>query len=161
MSLRRRMENDLDRDIRDHIEMETHENIERGMSPEEARHAAVRKFGNVLRVTEETRAVWHWAWVERMAPGRALRIARPPPQPRFRRRCDCYSGARRRHEYGCVQRGQRSPDQAAAIPRCRAPGVLFNKRRNVFRILYEVVETRQIVWVVRIRHAALGDLGPG
>ena len=66
MSLRRRMENDLDRDIRDHIEMETRENTERGMSPGQARLAALRKFGNVLRVTEETRAVWRWMWAERL-----------------------------------------------------------------------------------------------
>ena len=33
MRLRRRMEDDIERDIRDHIEMETRENIERGMTP--------------------------------------------------------------------------------------------------------------------------------
>ena len=66
MNLRRRMERDLERDIQDHIEMETRENIERGMSPEEARSAARRKFGNVLRVMEETRAVWRWMWFERL-----------------------------------------------------------------------------------------------
>ena len=32
---------DLDADIRDHIERETLENIERGLAPEEARYAAV------------------------------------------------------------------------------------------------------------------------
>jgi putative ABC transport system permease protein len=66
MNLRRRTERDLQRDIRDHIEMETEGNIERGMSPDEARCAALRKFGNVLRVTEETRAVWRWMWAERL-----------------------------------------------------------------------------------------------
>src|SRR5258708_32158304 len=50
MSLRRRMENDIERDIREHIEAETHDNIDRGMSPAEARAAALRKFGNPLRV---------------------------------------------------------------------------------------------------------------
>jgi putative ABC transport system permease protein len=60
------MERDLDRDIRDHIEMETRDNIERGMSPGDARNAAMRKFGNVLRVTEDTRAVWRWMWAERL-----------------------------------------------------------------------------------------------
>ena len=45
---------DLDQDIRDHIEIETRENIERGMSPDEAHFAALRKFGNVTRVKEET-----------------------------------------------------------------------------------------------------------
>jgi putative ABC transport system permease protein len=66
MSLRRRMERDLDSDIREHIEIETRENIERGMPPEEARNAALRKFGNVLRVAEETRAVWRWGWLDRL-----------------------------------------------------------------------------------------------
>ena len=42
------------------------ENIERGMSPEEARAAALRKFGNVTRVMEETRAVWISVWLEQL-----------------------------------------------------------------------------------------------
>ena len=58
---RRRMEEELERDIADHIAMETDENIARGMSPEEARYAALRKFGNVARVKEDTRSVWGWA----------------------------------------------------------------------------------------------------
>ena len=66
MSLRRRMEDDIERDIRDHIDMETRENIERGMTPSDARAAALRKFGNPLRIAEDTRAVWRWGWVERL-----------------------------------------------------------------------------------------------
>ena len=53
-------------DIRDHIERETQENIERGMPPEEARAAALRKFGNVTRVMEQTRAVWISVWLEQL-----------------------------------------------------------------------------------------------
>lgn len=53
-------------DIRDHIERETQDNIERGMSPKEARAAALRKFGNVTRVIEETRAVWISVWLEQL-----------------------------------------------------------------------------------------------
>jgi len=49
-SRRQRMMADLDQDIRDYIERETQDNIERGMPPEEARYAALRKFGNVTRV---------------------------------------------------------------------------------------------------------------
>lgn len=66
MRLRKRMMEDLDQDIREHIEMETQDNIERGMSPEEARYAAVRKFGNVTRVKEETREVWSLVWLEQL-----------------------------------------------------------------------------------------------
>ncbi|HKE33864.1 MAG TPA: ABC transporter permease [Candidatus Acidoferrum sp.] len=60
----KRMLDDLDADIREHIESETQDNIERGMTPEEARYAAVRKFGNVTRVKEDTRDVWRIAWIE-------------------------------------------------------------------------------------------------
>ena len=66
MNRRKRMLNDLDQDIRDHIEAETQDNITRGMSPEEARYAALRKFGNVTRVKEETREVWSFVWLEQL-----------------------------------------------------------------------------------------------
>src|SRR5882762_6392459 len=58
MSRRKRMMDDLDQDIREHIERET--------APEEARYAAVRKFGNVMRVKEETREVWSFVWLEQL-----------------------------------------------------------------------------------------------
>src|SRR5216684_7240471 len=67
MSRRKRMLEELNQDIRDHIERETQDNIERGMSPEEARYAALRKFGNVTRVKEETREVWSFVWFENLA----------------------------------------------------------------------------------------------
>jgi putative ABC transport system permease protein len=63
---RKRMLEDLDQDIHDHIEREAQDNIERGMSPEEARYAALRKFGNVTRVKEETREVWGVVWIEQL-----------------------------------------------------------------------------------------------
>ena len=44
---RKQMIEDLDQDIRDFIERETQDNIARGMPPEEAHYAALRKFGNV------------------------------------------------------------------------------------------------------------------
>ena len=66
MSRRERMMDDLDRDIREHLECETRDNIARGMRPEEARRAALLKFGNVLRVTEATREVWIRVWLERL-----------------------------------------------------------------------------------------------
>jgi len=57
---------DLDSDIREHIAMEAQENIERGMSPEDAHYAALRKFGNVTRVKEDTRQVWSVVWLEQL-----------------------------------------------------------------------------------------------
>jgi putative ABC transport system permease protein len=66
MNRRKRMMEDLDQDIRTHIEMETQDNIERGMSPEEARYSALRKFGNITRVREETWEVWSFPWLEEL-----------------------------------------------------------------------------------------------
>jgi hypothetical protein len=66
MTRRKRMLADLEQDIRDHLERETQDNIDRGMSPELARHAAMRKFGNVARVKEETWEVWSVVWLEQM-----------------------------------------------------------------------------------------------
>ncbi len=66
MSRRKRMMEDLDQDIRDYIERETQDNIERGMSPEEARYAALRKFGNVTRIKEEAWEVWSFVWLEQL-----------------------------------------------------------------------------------------------
>jgi predicted permease len=66
MKRRERMLDELERDIREHIEMETQDNIARGMAPEEARYTAIRKFGNVTRVQEETREVWNFVWLEQL-----------------------------------------------------------------------------------------------
>jgi putative ABC transport system permease protein len=66
MRHRKRMLEHLDEDIREHIARETQDNIERGMSPEEARYAAMRKFGNVTIVKEETREVWSFVWLEQL-----------------------------------------------------------------------------------------------
>jgi putative ABC transport system permease protein len=62
----KRMLEDLEQDILDHIERETQDNIERGVPPEEARYAALQKFGNVTRVKEETREVWSSVWLEQL-----------------------------------------------------------------------------------------------
>ena len=63
----------LDDDIRDHVERETQENIDRGMAAAEARRQALLKFGNVARVREDTRAVWVRAWLEQL--GQDIRYA--------------------------------------------------------------------------------------
>jgi predicted permease len=55
---RKEMLRQLEQDILTHIEQETRDNIERGMSPDEARTAALRKFGNVQQIKEQTREVW-------------------------------------------------------------------------------------------------------
>src|SRR5262245_53418735 len=50
-----KMEDELQAELQFHIEREVEENIVRGMTPEEARLAAIRSFGGVERVKEESR----------------------------------------------------------------------------------------------------------
>jgi hypothetical protein len=81
MRRRRLVEQDLERDIQEHIDFETADNIARGMSPEEARYAAIRKFGNIARVKEDTATVWAWVWLETLGSDvkHALRRIRRTP----------------------------------------------------------------------------------
>jgi putative ABC transport system permease protein len=67
MRRRRRALEALDDDIRDHIERETRDNLDRGMAPDEARRRAILKFGNVALVKEDTRGVWGWPRLEQLA----------------------------------------------------------------------------------------------
>jgi putative ABC transport system permease protein len=52
--------------VQAHIDFETQENVENGMPSEEARLAAMRKFGNVLLARERSREIWGWLWAERL-----------------------------------------------------------------------------------------------
>jgi putative ABC transport system permease protein len=55
---RGRAEKELEEEIRVHLQLETQEQIEAGLSPEEACYAAQRSFGGVLLTTERSRDVW-------------------------------------------------------------------------------------------------------
>src|SRR5262249_21705276 len=47
------------------MELEAEEQQDVGISPDEARHAARRAFGNTTLVKEEVRKMWGWIWFER------------------------------------------------------------------------------------------------
>jgi predicted permease len=61
---RRRAEDELAEEIRTHLELEIEQNVEAGMSPEEARYAALRAFGNVGLSKEDSRTVWGFRSLE-------------------------------------------------------------------------------------------------
>jgi len=48
---------EIDEELLYHLEMRARENIEDGMSPDEARRAAVKRFGSVLIVKEDSREI--------------------------------------------------------------------------------------------------------
>jgi putative ABC transport system permease protein len=57
-------ERDLQEEVAAHIDAEVRGRIERGESPQAAREAAVREFGNIGLVTEVTRDMWGFGGLE-------------------------------------------------------------------------------------------------
>ena len=79
---RRNCQNDIEREISAHLELEAAEQHEtKDLTEDEAQYAARRALGNLTHVMEETRAVWVSAWLETlMADTRyALRTFRKKP----------------------------------------------------------------------------------
>ncbi len=60
------LDEDMDEEMRAHIEMRTRENIEAGMSSDEARYAALRQFGWVESIKETCREQRAVAWIENL-----------------------------------------------------------------------------------------------
>jgi predicted permease len=70
---RERREEDLERELQAHLELETEEQKGEGVPPEQARYAAQRAFGNTTLVREDTRAMWGWTLLDQF--GQDLRYA--------------------------------------------------------------------------------------
>jgi hypothetical protein len=62
----KKRDEDLVRELQSDLDLEEEEQRERGLSPEEARYAARRAFGNSTLIREQTRAVWNWNWLEQL-----------------------------------------------------------------------------------------------
>ncbi|MEJ2010307.1 MAG: ABC transporter permease [Acidobacteriota bacterium] len=62
-----RAEKEMDDELRFHLEKQIEQNIAGGMSPEEARYAALRQFGNVGAVKEECRDAWGVRFINELA----------------------------------------------------------------------------------------------
>ncbi|HXM14439.1 MAG TPA: ABC transporter permease [Candidatus Eremiobacteraceae bacterium] len=57
----------LDDEMQFHLNEQIAENIASGMNPQDARHAAMRLFGNSTSIKEETRETWGWVWWDQFA----------------------------------------------------------------------------------------------
>src|SRR5215467_16240954 len=55
---------DIEEELRVHVEMETETNIKRGMPPDEARARALKSFGNLGRNTERGYDIRGGGWME-------------------------------------------------------------------------------------------------
>ncbi|WP_263350755.1 ABC transporter permease [Acidicapsa acidisoli] len=54
----------LQDELQFHLEQQINENAARGLTPDEARRAAIRSFGNPGLVREQARSTWNWNWLE-------------------------------------------------------------------------------------------------
>jgi len=70
---RKSREQDLERELRDHLELEAEEQRESGLTPEHAGYAARRALGNTTYLKEEVRQMWTWMFWERL--GQDVRYA--------------------------------------------------------------------------------------
>jgi predicted permease len=64
---RRQLDEDLNRELQSHLELEADEQQDTGLSPEQSRSAAQRAFGNATLVAEDVRATWGFVSLERLA----------------------------------------------------------------------------------------------
>jgi predicted permease len=56
----------LEDELRFHLKQQIAENVAAGMNAEEARHAALRAFGNPTALRDQARETWNWSGVELM-----------------------------------------------------------------------------------------------
>lgn len=61
------LDNDLHAEMELHMELKAQDLVEQGLSPEEARRAAHRSFGNALQQAEESRWYWLPRWLDECA----------------------------------------------------------------------------------------------
>jgi predicted permease len=80
---RRRESQRLDSELSFHLEQQIGENIAAGMSPDEARYAARRFFGNTMVLREEARDTWSWNRLELFLQNLRISIHTLARTPRF------------------------------------------------------------------------------
>src|SRR5215470_12437009 len=64
---RDQFDRELEEEMRFHLEMKAEENLAAGISPEEARYAARRQFGNQTLLQEVSRDMWGFRFLETLA----------------------------------------------------------------------------------------------
>jgi predicted permease len=66
LARRGRVEGELDKELRFHLEQQTEESLARGMPPAEARHAALRRLGGMAQIQEECRDMRRTNYIENL-----------------------------------------------------------------------------------------------
>src|SRR5258708_5245377 len=81
LARRRRAAEELDEEVRLHLDLRAERLREAGTQPREAPYAAGGKFGNRTLIAETSRETWSWRWLEHLARDvrYALRALRKSP----------------------------------------------------------------------------------
>src|SRR5438034_7744692 len=58
-------DDEIARELRDHLELDA-ESLASSGAAADARYFAQRRFGNMTKMSEAVRDVWHWAWLEQL-----------------------------------------------------------------------------------------------
>ena len=122
-SLRQRTaEPELDEEIQFHLDMQTEKNVRLGMSPEEARRAALVRFGGTERIKEEARDEYRSRpledFVQDLRYGVRSALARPAVHAARR----AHARPRHRRQRRRLRRGEIGAARRAPLRRRRPPG---------------------------------------
>jgi hypothetical protein len=63
---RRQFDADLEEEMRLHLELREQEQEQAGLAPSDARHAALRRFGDATALKEKSHLAWGWEWFEHL-----------------------------------------------------------------------------------------------
>ncbi len=63
---RRQFDADLEEEMRLHLELRHQDQLESGMTADDAQAAARRRFGNVTSLRERSNIAWGWEWLEHL-----------------------------------------------------------------------------------------------
>lgn len=77
------LDRDLEDEMRLHRDLRAREFQEAGVAAEESRYAALRKFGNTLRLREQIHQSWGWNWIDNLGRDLKYGLRRLRNQPGF------------------------------------------------------------------------------
>src|SRR6185437_6413916 len=104
---RRHLYDDLAEEVREHIEEKTEQLMRlENLSRADARHAALRAFGNPTLVETRSREVWQWSRPESVITDLNLAFSPIEKVAGVRRHGAPYARHRHRRQYGGIQRRQ-------------------------------------------------------
>ncbi|HYL97936.1 MAG TPA: ABC transporter permease, partial [Blastocatellia bacterium] len=63
---REQFDRELDAEMRFHLEMKARDNVTAGATLEQAEAAAIRRFGNTTLITERSREMWVFRWIDEL-----------------------------------------------------------------------------------------------